>query len=203
MRSDAPPLLPILRSRTQAAVLTVLLLNPDLELSQTDLAQRLGVALTSVVDEVRRLERVGILASRTVGRSRLVRAGRASVVGPLTELMVRAFGPAQIVGEEFAASAGADVVELAVFGSWAARYLGEPGPEPADIDILVVVEDAGTDREPIYSAADRAGHRLGRPVNPTVVSSARWARRGRGEDPFLDEVASRPMVTIPSAGAGS
>lgn len=107
----------------------------------------------------------------------------------------------QIVGEDFGdpATAG-DVVGLAVFGSWAARYFGEIGPDPADIDVLVVVEDAGIDREPIYAAADRAARRLGRPVNPTVVTSARWAHRGRGEDPFLDQIASRPMVTAPLAG---
>jgi hypothetical protein len=113
----------------------------------------------------------------------------------LTELVVRAFGPVQVVGEEFAELT--DVVDLAVFGSWAARYLGEPGPDPADIDVVVVVEDAAVDRDLIYAAADRAGGRLGRPVNPTVVTVARWARRGRGEDPFLDEVAARPIVAVP------
>lgn len=201
MRSNAPPLLPILRSRTQAGVLTVLLLNPGLELSQTELAERLGAPLTSVIDEVRRLERVGILNSRPVGRTRLIRAGESILVGPLTELLVRAFGPVEIVGEEFAdLAAGGEVVGLAVFGSWAARYLGEPGPDPADIDVLVVVQDAGMDRESIYATVDRAARRLRRPVNPTVVSAARWARRGGGEDPFLDQVASRPFVAVPIAG---
>lgn len=195
MRSDAPPLLPILRSRTQAGVLAVLLLNPGLELSQTELAERLDAPLTSVVDEVRRLEQAGILTSRSVGRTRLIRTGTSVLVAPLTELVARAFGPVQIVGEEFAGLSA--VAGLAVFGSWAARYLGEVGPDPADIDVVVVVEDAGVDRDQLYAAADRAGERLGRPVNPTVVTTARWARRGRGEDPFLDEVAGRPIVAVP------
>jgi hypothetical protein len=81
MRSDPPPLLPILRSRTQAGVLTVLLLNPDLELTQTELARRVGASLSSVVDEVRRLEQAGLLSSRTLGRARLVRAGSGPLVG--------------------------------------------------------------------------------------------------------------------------
>jgi predicted nucleotidyltransferase len=29
-------------------------------------------------------------------------------------------------------------MELAVFGSWAARYRGERGPVPGDVDLLVV-----------------------------------------------------------------
>ncbi|HZS22846.1 MAG TPA: hypothetical protein VFA63_17895 [Pseudonocardiaceae bacterium] len=56
------------------------------------------------------------------------------------------------------------------------------------------------DREPIYAAADRAARRLGRPVNPSVVTAARWARRGRGEDPFLDELAARPLVAVSEGG---
>lgn len=74
-------MLPILRSRTQAGVLAVLLLNPEQELTQTDLAQRVGSSLTSVIDEVRRLERAGILTSRILGRARLVRAGLRSGPG--------------------------------------------------------------------------------------------------------------------------
>lgn len=54
MRSDPPVLLSILRSRTQTDVLTLLLLNPDLELTHTELTRRVGASLTGIVDEVRR-----------------------------------------------------------------------------------------------------------------------------------------------------
>jgi predicted nucleotidyltransferase len=205
MRSDPPPLLPILRSRTQAGVLTVLLLNPDLELTQTELARRVGASLSSVVDEVRRLEQAGLLSSRTLGRARLVRAGSGPLVAALAEVMLRAFGPLQIIAEEFGAAVAeleAAVAELALFGSWAARYRGEPGAEPGDLDVLVVVTSGGLDREPLYAAADRAQERLGRPVNPTVMTTDRWARRGTGEDRFVDEIASRPIVPVPLLPAG-
>jgi hypothetical protein len=82
MRSDPPPLLPILRSRTQAGVLTVLLLNPELQLTQTELARRVGASLSSVVDEVRRLEQAGLVSTCTLGRARLV---RQAAVPPPTE----------------------------------------------------------------------------------------------------------------------
>jgi len=185
-------------------VLAVLLLNPGLELSLTELAQRVGSSLTSVIDEVRRLERAGILRVRPVGRTRLVGVGPSMLVAPLTELVARAFGPVQILGEEFALlAAREEVVEIQLFGSWAARYLGENGPEPADIDVLVVVGDTGIDREPIYAAADRAAARLGRPVNPTVLSAVRWQARGSGLDPFVDEVGSRPLVPVGVDAEGS
>jgi hypothetical protein len=54
------------------------------------------------------------------------------------------------------------VAAVALFGSWAARYHGEPRPEPADLDVLVVVTSAGLDRGPLYAAVDPARRRLGR-----------------------------------------
>lgn len=180
-------------------MLTVRLLNPDLELTQTELARRVGASLTSVVDEVRRLERAGLLSSRTLGRARLVSAGSGPLVDALAELMLRAFGPLQVITEEFVvavAELDPAVVELALFGSWAARYLGEPGPEPGDPDVLVVVTSGELDRGPLYAAADRAQQRLGRPVNPTVIITDWWARKGTGEDRFIDEIASRPIVHV-------
>jgi len=61
---------------------------------------------------------------------------------------------------------------------------------------LIVVIDAGLDRGPLYAAADRSQQRLGRPVNPTVVTIDRWARRGAWDDRFVDEIASRPLVPV-------
>jgi hypothetical protein len=127
MRSDPPPLLPILRSRTQAGVLTALLLNPDLELTQTELARRVGASLSSVVDEVHRLEQAGLLSTRTLGRARLVRAGSGPLVDALAEVMLRAFGPLQIIAEEFATAvpeldtAVCEVAFVRVLGSAVSR----------------------------------------------------------------------------------
>lgn len=160
----------------------------------------MDASLTSVVDEVRRLDQAGLLATRMLGRARLVRAGSSPLVDALAEVMLRAFGPVQVVAEEFSAAAdelGNAMSNVVLFGSWAARYEGVAGAEPADVDVLIVVTDAGLDRGPLYAAADRSAQRLGRSVNPTVVTSDRWVRRGAGDDRFVDEVASRPLVAVP------
>lgn len=195
MRSDAPALLPVLRSKLQAGILATLLLNPDQELSLTDLADRAGGSLSGVHNEVERLQRAGILSSRQVGRTRLVRAGTSALVEPLTRLVELAFGPQQVVTEEFGELRG--VAELLIYGSWAARLHGEPGPEPHDIDVMVVesAEDP-VDRADVYAAADRAEKRLAKAVNPTVVSARRWATRSQ-DDALLQEISTRPVVKIP------
>lgn len=98
------------------------------------------------------------------------------------------FGPLPIAEEEFSGLAGVHMV--LIFGSWAARYAGEPGPPPGDVDLLVV----GTpDRESVYQAADRMESRLGFPVNPTVVRPDRWRK---AEDALIRDVRSGPTVTV-------
>jgi predicted nucleotidyltransferase len=189
MRSTPSALAPVLRSDAQARLLAVLLLHPELEHSASDLARRLGVPLTTLHDEVQRLLTAGILTAREVGRSKLLRANPANrMVGPLTELVLTSFGPDVVVREEFAGLAGVD--EVVVFGSWAARFHGEAGPLPADVDVLVV---GAPDRTEVYDAADRAQARLGFAVNPTVVSASRWAA---ADDPLVRQVKSAPVLLL-------
>lgn len=65
----------------------------------------------------------------------------------------------------------AGVEEAYIYGSWAARYLGEPGPVPHDVDVLII----GTaDENNLYDIAREAEHRLGREVNISAVSPQYW-----------------------------
>lgn len=189
MRSDAPRLLPVLRSQHQADLLTMLLLHPEQEFTIAELARRLSVPQSTVSGEVRRLADADILAGRVVGRSRLVRANASSrLVGPLTELLTLTYGPHVVVADEFAGLDG--VVLVVIFGSWAARYHGERGLPPNDVDVLVV---GAPDRLAMYAAAERAESRLGRRVNPAVCPPEQWTQP---DEPFIREIQSRPYVTI-------
>jgi DNA-binding transcriptional ArsR family regulator len=189
MRSAAPALLPIFRSRLQADILAALLLNPEAEMSMTDLADRFDAPLSTVHGEVSRLTEAGLLQRRNVGRSALVRAEtRNRLVKPLTELLLLSWGPIQVVAEEF--SGLPDTERVAIFGSWAARYLGQAGPAPRDLDVLVVGEPT---RESVYDAADRAQQRVGMPVNPVIRTAGAWRA---AEDPLVKQIEASPLVTV-------
>jgi DNA-binding transcriptional ArsR family regulator len=188
MRSEAPALLPIFRSTHQADLLTLLLLHPDTDYTATELADRLHVPLTTLHREIARLEQAGLITSRPVGRSRLLRADTTSrVTGPLTDLLLVTFGPQPVIAEEFGDLA-ADVI--LIFGSWAARYHGDPGPPPHDIDVLLVGD---LDRDGAYDAAARAEQRLGFPVNPTIISTRRWHA---ADDPLVRTITASPTLTV-------
>jgi DNA-binding transcriptional ArsR family regulator len=188
MRSDAPALLPILRSRHLAEILTVILLHPDTEYTLSQLAATLDMPLTTVQREVTRLSSAQLVQERRVGRSRLVSADLSSrYARPLAELVTIAFGPQFVIGEEFA-SLGADAV--AIYGSWAARYEGIVGHPPNDIDVLVIGD---VPRRDVYEAAERAEQRLGLPVNPALCPVPRWLEAA---DPLIRQVRTAPLVWV-------
>ena len=178
----------IFRSQLQGELLAQVLLAPRAA-SVSELARALDAPVATVHREVARLASAGVLVTTRFGRALVVTANDDNpAVAPLRDLVLIAFGPRQVVLDEFAPLAG--VEQLFIFGSWAARYLGEAGPVPGDVDVLVV---GSLDRDAVYDAAERAAQRLHREVNPTVVSAPRWAS---GDEPFLRQVRSRPLVSL-------
>ncbi|MEU4253694.1 ArsR family transcriptional regulator [Amycolatopsis sp. NPDC026612] len=188
----SPSLLPLLRSRMQGELLALVLLHPEREYSITELAGASGVTPTAVLREVERLVGGGILEDRRVGRSRLVKARTDTpLYRPLSELLSVTFGPLPLLAEALSGLAG--VREAYIYGSWAARYSGEPGPPPGDVDVLVV---GSPDADALFDLAEGVSRRLGREVNVHRVSPASWAVADT-TDPFLTSVRERPLVPLP------
>jgi DNA-binding transcriptional ArsR family regulator len=189
-KQPAPPLLPILRSQQQGEILALLLGNPDLELSLTQIAARLGVPHPSVYREILRAEQAGLVTTRKVGNTRLVRADTASpYYAGLAEVLTRAFGVPAILVEILCDVDG--ITAAYIYGSWAARHAGQAGQRPVgDIDVLVLGEP---DRDQLYAALSAAEERLGRPVQAAIREPA-WLESGTGA--FHDTVTSRPMLRL-------
>jgi DNA-binding transcriptional ArsR family regulator len=187
MRTAAPLLAPIFRSDGQARLLSTLLLTGE-ELSLTDLARRAAVAYPSAHREVARLLDAGILSERQVGRTRLIRANEESpLVDPLREILTIATGPVVILAEELARIDG--IASAFLYGSFAARMLGDAGPAPHDIDVMVLGQP---DVDEVYEACARIEAAVHRPVNPTVLTREEFA----APSAFLDNVRSGPAVAV-------
>jgi hypothetical protein len=144
-KASPPPLLPLLRSRLQAEILTLVLLGPEQEWSLTGLASRTGASVSSVQREITRAEQAGVVSSRRLGNVRLAKAADSPLTAPLAELLLRSFGPRQVLAEELDGVAGIERAYL--FGS---------------------------DRDDLDDAAQRAAGRLAREVSVTIRSPAWW-----------------------------
>lgn len=189
MRTPSSPLLPLLRSRIQGDLLALLYLNPDQEYSITEAAQRIGASVKAVHQEVTRLVDAGLLADRRQGTSRLVRSVQGSLLTrPLTDLLAVTYGPLPVLTRSLTGLEGVD--QAFIYGSWAARYKGEPGPVPADVDVLVI---GATDPDDLDERAREAEAVLRREVNIRRLRPANWDNQ---EDPFVATVRARPLVEL-------
>lgn len=191
MRSSAPALLPLLRSQVQGDLLALLYLHPGREYSLTEVARRIGSSVKAVHVEATRLVGAGLIRDARRGNLRLLSAAvDTPLARPLTDLLAVTYGPVPVLTDLLS---GVDGVEQAfIHGSWAARYTGEPGPVPVDVDVLVV----GTaDRDDLDEVAVTAERALEREVNIRRVASSAWATADSG-DPFLTSVRGRPLVEL-------
>ena len=189
-RQPAPALLPILRSQQQGEILALLLGDPGLELSLTEIAARTGAPHPSVYREIQRAEQAGLVTTRKMGNVRLVRANTASPYYPgLADVLTRAFGVPAVLAEVLRPVGG--IAAAYIYGSWAARHEGQAGQRPVgDIDVLVLGEP---DRDRLYDALSTAEERLGRPIQVTIREPA-WLDSGTGA--FHDTVVSRPLLKL-------
>jgi predicted nucleotidyltransferase len=183
-------LLPIFRTDAQARVLARLFLDqaPD-GLRLSDLAREAAVPIGTAHREVERLERAGLIQSARTGRERRVSPNRASPFYPELESLVRkAFGPVSVLRAALADVPG--IEEAYIFGSWARRYLGEPGPAAQDVDLLVV---GSADLDRVYAACRAAEDELGTEVDFTVLSREEWERADTG---FVAAIRAQPRVRV-------
>jgi DNA-binding transcriptional ArsR family regulator len=191
MRSGPPPLLPILRSQVAGDLLALLYLHPEDEYSLTEAASAIGANTNAVHYEASKLSDGGLIKTRKRGNLRLIRSVTDSLLTrPLTDLLAVTYGPLPVLSDLIADVSG--ITEAHIYGSWAARYSGEPGPVPADVDVLVV---GAPDPDDLDEVADRAQMTLRRPVNVRRIGAETW-NSSNPTDPFIRSVKSRPLVTI-------
>lgn len=189
MKTPTSALLPILRSELMGQLLAEVFTRPGTELSLAELQRRTGGHAASVHRETLRLIEAGIVTDRYVGRTRLVKANTAArLFTPLRELIQATYGVQPVLEELLNGVEG--VGKAFIFGSWAARHAGEPGPEPHDVDVLLV----GSIRQRAAAQiAVQATELLGIEVNAAAVRPETWET---GKDPFIRDVQQRPLVEL-------
>lgn len=189
MKPPVPLLAPLLRSNMQGELLAALLLQPDREFTLSELSALAGAAASQVHGEVTRLTTAGWVTGRKVGRTRLVRAvTEHSMYRPMVQILELSYGPL-VVLPEILAKVG-QVREAYIYGSWAARYAGEAGSAPRDLDVLLV---GSPSRRDMTAAAAEASARLGLEVNIARVDTRAWERE---DDGFVATVKARPHVAL-------
>jgi len=188
MTRNASVLAPVLRSETQARLLAAVLLHPDREASIADLARETGSDPGNLHAEVERLVQAGILKDRRAGRTRLLRAGTSALIGPLTNLLLLGYGPKTVVETALRGTSG--IEQAFIGGSWAARYEGQPGAFPNDVDVIVVGKP---DRDDVTEAVVEALRAIGHDGQVIFRTPSAWRDP---KDAFTRTAKARPLVEL-------
>lgn len=189
MKQASPTLLPLLRTRTQGEMMAAIFLDPEREHTVTELAAIVGAHRVTALREVDRLQDSGLVATRRIGNTKVVRALTDNVVyRPLRDLLAVTFGPIGILRGRLSAVPG--IERALIYGSWAARYHESPGAVPGDIDVLVI---GAPDRDALDDAVEAAEQTLRREVNVRTVTPEDWAA---DHGPFKRTINQSPMVTL-------
>ena len=193
----APVLSPLFRSDAQGELLAMLFLNPEKSFTIAELARAAGTPYASAHREVSRIATMGLATALKRGQAVEVQARRDTpMFRPLAEILTLTYGPAVVIPNYLEGISG--IERAYIYGSWAARHLGEPGDAPGDIDLLLV---GNPSRGQIHEAVRLAGTAIAREVNARIVSAAAWA--ASETDPFLRTVTQRPLVELELANAGA
>ena len=191
MRTPPPPLLPLLRSQTQGELLALLCLHPNQSYSLSEAARILDATPRAIQYEASRLVEAGLILDERRANCRFIRAaGDSPIMQALSDLLAVTYGPVPVLTDLLSGVPG--IVDAYIYGSWAARFNGEPGAAPHDVDVLVIGD---IDLDTLDGIAREAQGTVRIPVNIRRVSSATWTDENL-LNPFILSIRERPQVHL-------
>lgn len=183
----AVKLVDVVSSRVKAEVLRLLFGTRPAELHLRELVRRSGLSIGTVQQELRRLLRIGLVISRKDGNRVYYRSNPAHPLhSDLESLVLKTDG---LVGAIEDSLADKEIPLAFVFGSVAS---GEAVAE-SDID-LMVIGSIGLRR--LSQLLSGLTEKLGREINPHILTPEEFKDRMKRRDHFLTTVLSGPMLFV-------
>ena len=166
-------------SEARAGVLSCLFARPDDELFLRDIARCCGMAVTPVYRQLQKLEEIGVVASRIIGKARAYRLrSDFEALEALGELVQNSNGLSSQLRQ---ALSDLDIEIGFIFGSVAAGA----DEEGSDIDVFIIGQ------APMLEISGRIWplqQQLAREINQIVMTPAEFAQRMRHPSAFLMNV---------------
>lgn len=185
--NDAADLVEIVSSRVKAELFRILFGLGEPELHLRELVRQSGLSLGTVQQELRRLTRIGLVIRRKAGNRVYYRANAVHPLhGAVRELVLKTSGLVSVLAQSLD---DPDIHSAFVFGSIAS---GNPGAE-SDVDLMVIGE-IGLRR--LTQMLAGVSEKVGREINPHVMSPNEFAERQRARDHFVTSVLGSPKLFI-------
>jgi uncharacterized protein len=180
---------PALFSRGRRELLGLFFSRPEKTFYLRQIVRVLGIGHGVVQRELSRLSDAGLITRERVGSQVHYQANRESpVFNELKSLMVKTAGVAEVLRDSLGAVA--DQIDVAfIFGSFARSE----EHARSDVDLMVVGNVSFGDA---VAALQSAQQRIGREVNPAVISAAEYRARRKSKDRFVQTVLKSPKFFL-------
>lgn len=179
MRSPSPVLMPLARSNEQLLVLAEVFCGAprDIGVTGVEIGRRTGISQPTISRELNRLERAGWIQLRQLGTVKIAEPVETlPIYLPVRQLVASTVGALPLLRDALANDER--VSQAWIFGSWAARFHGEPGAFPNDIDLAII---GGLSLPDAYRLADDVQEQISVTIGIRIYPSG-------AESDFLDEI---------------
>ena len=179
----------LLSSRVKAEMFQLLFGTSDVPLHLRELERRSGLAVGTVRQELERLVHLGLVEKNADGNRRLYTAKRDHpLYVDIHNLVLKTSGLVEVLRDALVA-ARAQIQVAFVFGSMASGN----DHAASDVDLFIV----GTlGLRTLSRLLAEIPAKLGREINPYVLSSEEFLRRKRENEHFVSSVLSTPHLFI-------
>jgi predicted nucleotidyltransferase len=177
-------------SGTRQRLLGLLFGQPSRSFYATELIGLAGIGSGAVQRELANLAQSGLVTVRAVGNQKHYQANPESpIFEELRGITEKTVGLAEPLREALAPLAP-QIHAAFVYGSIAKRT----DTSASDVDLMLLSDQVSY--ADTFAALEGASSRLGRKVNPTILTSNEFYKRVKAEESFLTRVLAQPKVWI-------
>ena len=175
---------------TQQRVLSLLFGQPDRSFFTRELIDLARGGRGAVQRELARLHESGLIVQTVLGNQKHYQANADSpIFAELRGIVSKMLGPADVLRAALEPLAH-DLQLALLYGSVAKRR----DTALSDVDVLLVSDTLTL--EQVYAALEPAEERLGRPVSPTLYTSAEFHQRLEQRNPFLTRLLAGDTIDL-------
>lgn len=177
-------------SGTQQRVLGLIFGQPERSFYATELIGLTGAGSGAVQRELARLAQSGLVTVHPLGNQKHYRANPDSpIYAELCGIAQKTVGLAEPLREALVPLAS-KIAAAFVYGSVAKRQ----DTAASDIDLMLISDTIGY--ADVFAVLEEVGARLGRPVNPTLMTRKELAKRRADDNAFVTRVMSQPKIWL-------
>jgi predicted nucleotidyltransferase len=177
-------------SRTQQRVLGLLFGQPARSFYATELIGLAGIGSGAVQRELARLSHSGLVTVSAIGNQKHYQANPASpLFNELRGIAQKTVGLADPLRDALR-TLTSDIRAAFVYGSIAK----EQDTATSDIDVMLISNTLTYGD--VYSKLEATSERLGRSINPTILTTKELSKRVANDSAFVTRVLSQPKIWL-------